>query len=187
MAKTNEKSKSVAASSPGTQPQAKEKNPWREPTGRFTFREDADGNTRAMIDPIQLAKVIGTDCPDFMNGLVLHISNSLRADPQTWDGDAAFVVGAIEGVAPTDTVEAMLATQMAAIHTATMSFAGKLAKARTLEERCSTEKSLNRLARTFTAQVEALKKHRSGPQQINVKHVHVNEGGKAIVGNVRKG
>jgi hypothetical protein len=41
------------------------------------------------------------------------------------------------------------------------------------------------LARTFAAQVEALKRYRSGGEQrMTVQHVHVAEGGQAIVGNV---
>ncbi len=44
---------------------------------------------------------------------------------------------------------------------------------------------LNKLARTFVAQMEALKKYRStGEQTIKVQHVTVNEGGQAIVGTV---
>jgi hypothetical protein len=44
---------------------------------------------------------------------------------------------------------------------------------------------LNKLARTFASQVEALKKYRSaGEQTIKVQHVTVNDGGQAIVGNV---
>jgi hypothetical protein len=47
---------------------------------------------------------------------------------------------------------------------------------------------LNKLARTFASQVEALKKYRSaGEQTIKVQHVTVNEGGQAIVGNVSQG
>ena len=47
---------------------------------------------------------------------------------------------------------------------------------------------LNKLGRTFAAQVEALKKYRSsGEQNIKVQHVTVNEGGQAIVGNVQAG
>jgi hypothetical protein len=47
---------------------------------------------------------------------------------------------------------------------------------------------LNKLARTFAAQVEALKKYRSaGEQTIRVQHVTVNDGGQAIVGNVSQG
>ena len=44
----------------------------------------------------------------------------------------------------------------------------------------------NKLTRTFwPAQVEALKRYRSGGEQkMTIQHVHVAEGGQAIVGNV---
>lgn len=46
--------------------------------------------------------------------------------------------------------------------------------------------SLNKLARTFNLQLEALKRLRSGGEQkVRVKHVHVHEGGQAIVGSVK--
>jgi hypothetical protein len=42
--------------------------------------------------------------------------------------------------------------------------------------------------RTFTSQMETLKRYRGGTQQtVKVKHVHVHEGGQAIVGNVETG
>jgi len=48
--------------------------------------------------------------------------------------------------------------------------------------------NMNKLARTFAAQVEALKKYRSaGEQTIKVQHATVNDGGQAIVGNVNQG
>lgn len=47
------------------------------------------------------------------------------------------------------------------------------------------EKAFNKLARTFTAQVEAMRKHRTGGKQtVVVQHVNVEDGGQAIVGNV---
>jgi len=49
------------------------------------------------------------------------------------------------------------------------------------------EHATNRLARNFTAQAEALRKHRNGGKsKITVEHVTVNEGGQAIVGQVQK-
>jgi hypothetical protein len=43
----------------------------------------------------------------------------------------------------------------------------------------------NKLARTFAAQAEALKRYRSGGEQkMTVQHVHVADGGQAVVGNV---
>ena len=47
---------------------------------------------------------------------------------------------------------------------------------------------MNKLARTFTTQMEALKRYRTGGEQkVTVQHVSVNEGGQAIVGNVTQG
>jgi hypothetical protein len=44
---------------------------------------------------------------------------------------------------------------------------------------------LTKLMRTYAAQMEALKRYRSGGEQkMTVQHVHVAEGGQAIVGNV---
>ena len=94
----------------------------------------------------------------------------------------------VEGIGPRDQTEAMLAAQMAAIHNATMTAARRLAHVDTIPQQDSASNMLNKLGRTFAAQVEALKKYRSsGEQNIKVQHVTVNEGGQAIVGNVQAG
>ena len=94
----------------------------------------------------------------------------------------------VRGIEPQDQIEAMLASQMAAVHLATMTFARRLAHVDNIPQQDSAERAFNKLARTFAAQVEALKKYRTGGQQhVTVKHVTVNEGGQAIVGNVSHG
>jgi hypothetical protein len=66
-----------------------------------------------------------------------------------------------------------------------MDFTMRLANANTIQQRDSAERAFNKLARTFTTQVEALKRHRTGGQQkMTVEHVHVHQGGQAIVGHV---
>ncbi|MFZ0850020.1 MAG: hypothetical protein WAO08_12540 [Hyphomicrobiaceae bacterium] len=77
---------------------------------------------------------------------------------------------------------------MAAIHNATMVAARRLSHVETIPQQDSASNMLNKLTRTFAAQVEALKRYRSaGEQTIKVQHVTVNEGGQAIVGNVSQG
>jgi hypothetical protein len=72
----------------------------------------------------------------------------------------------------------------AAVH-ATMTFARRLAHVENIPQRDSAQTAFNKLARTFAAQVEALKQYRNGGEQkMTVQHVHVAEGGQAIVGNV---
>jgi hypothetical protein len=85
-------------------------------------------------------------------------------------------------------VEAMLAAQMAAVHMATMTFARRLAHVDNIPQQDSAERAFNKLARTFTTQMDALKRYRTGGQQkVTVEHVTVNQGGQAIVGNVETG
>ena len=95
------------------------------------------------------------------------------------------MLAVIKGVEPKDQVEVMLAAQIAAIHMATMTFARRLGRVESISQQDSAERALNKLARTFAIQVEALKRHRTGGgQTVRVEHVTVNEGGQAIVGNV---
>ncbi|MGD0532847.1 MAG: hypothetical protein ABSA62_11420 [Methyloceanibacter sp.] len=84
-------------------------------------------------------------------------------------------------------VETMIAAQMAAIHVATMTFACRLNHVENIPQQDSAERALNKLARTFTTQMEALNRHRGkGQQKVTVEHVHVHEGGQAIVGHVER-
>ncbi len=99
-----------------------------------------------------------------------------------------FMLAVVKGVEPRDQVEAMLAAQMAAVHMATMTLARRLAHVENIQQQDSAERAFNKLARTFAAQVEALRRHRTGGEQkVTVEHVTVNEGGQAIVGNVSHG
>ena len=69
-----------------------------------------------------------------------------------------------------------------------MTFACRLAHVDNILLSESAERTLNKLARTFTIQMEALKRYRTGGEQkIIVQHVTIGEGGQAIVGNVTQG
>ena len=77
---------------------------------------------------------------------------------------------------------------MAAVHNATMASARRLKVAETSQQRETSGRAFNKLARTFVAQIEALKRYRTGGEQkVTVEHVTVNDGGQAIVGNVTPG
>ena len=68
---------------------------------------------------------------------------------------------------------------------ATMRMMERLTNADDTARLDSTERALNKLARTFAAQVEALKRYRTGGEQsVTVQHVSVSDGGQAIIGNV---
>ena len=55
----------------------------------------------------------------------------------------------------------------------------------TFEGRRENLNQANKLSRTYATLLEALNRHRGkGQQKVTVEHVHVHEGGQAIVGNV---
>jgi hypothetical protein len=81
----------------------------------------------------------------------------------------------------------MLAAQMAAVHEAIMTFTRRLAYVESIPQQDGAERALNKLARTFASQMEALQRYRNGGEQkVMVHQVSVNQGGQAIVGNVTR-
>ena len=94
----------------------------------------------------------------------------------------------IEAAAPTDELEGALAVQMACTHTAAMSVLAKMDSGFGTERRIAAFGSTAaRLMKAYAMQMEVLRRLRHGGQQVVcVEHVHVNDGGQAIVGNVKK-
>ncbi len=82
----------------------------------------------------------------------------------------------------------MLAAQMIGVHNIAMNFMGKATRTDRVDFMSTYMNGATKSLRTFAAQMEALKKYRTGGQQkMIVEHVHVNEGGQAIVGTVNQG
>jgi hypothetical protein len=137
------------------------------------------------VGNVLLMDALGTRDWDFLEGLLLQLADAGSKGRKVDGRTLNFMLSVVKGIAPKDQVEAMLAAQMAAVHTAIMTFACRLADVKTIPQQDSAERAFNKLARTFASQVEALKRYRSrGDQTVRVEHVTVNEGGQAIVGNV---
>lgn len=84
-------------------------------------------------------------------------------------------LAAAHGIGPTDTIEAMLAVQMVATHEAALDLLRQARGASRIPQAQSAGNTAVKLLRTFTAQVEALKRYRSkGEQRVVVQHQHVN-------------
>ena len=80
----------------------------------------------------------------------------------------------------------MLAAQLIACHHASMEcYRRAMLREQTFEGRREELNQANKLSRTYTALLESLNRHRGkGQQKVTVEHVHVHDGGQAIVGNV---
>ena len=140
------------------------------------------------VGSLLLLQALGTTNPDFANGLINQLRSALCKGKAVNAAELNQVIATVQGIGPRDETEAMLAAQMTAIHSLTMKAARQLGNVETIDQQDSSSNMLNKLARTFTGQVEALKKYRStGEQNIRVQHVNVSEGGQAIVGNVQTG
>lgn len=138
------------------------------------------------VGSLLLLQALGTTNPDFANGLITQLRSAYCKGKVVNAAKLNEVIAMVQGIGPRDETEAMLATQMAAIHDATMAAARQLGNVATIEQQDSASNMVNKLARTFTSQIETLKKYRStGEQNIRVQHVNVSEGGQAIVGNVQ--
>ncbi len=131
---------------------------------------------------------LGTVDYRFFEGVMDQVATLGQQDSSVSETASNFVMSVVAGVGPQDEIEAMLAIQMGAIHQATIMMARRLNHVKTLPQQDSAERALNKLARTFTSQVETLKRYRSkADQTVRVERVEVKEGGQAIVGNVQNG
>jgi hypothetical protein len=80
----------------------------------------------------------------------------------------------------------MIAAQLIACHNASMEcYRRAMLPEQTFEGRQENLNQANKLSRTHATLLEALNRHRGkGQQKVTGEHVHVHEGGQAIVGNV---
>lgn len=131
---------------------------------------------------------IGSTDLNFMDGFIRQVINVGSQGSEPDENGMNFILSMVRGIEPRDQLEAMLALQMAAVHNATITFSRRLAHVETLPQQDSANNALNKLARTFTTQIEALKRYRStGEQKVTVQHVTVNDGGQAVIGHVSPG
>jgi hypothetical protein len=133
-----------------------------------------------------VANTFGTGSSHFSSGVLAQLADVSRTGAEVKSTELDFMLTVVRGIGPKDETEALLAAQMAAIHNATMSTARRLNHVETIQQQDSASNSLNKLARTFAAQLEALKRYRASSEPaVKTQHVTVNDGGQAIVGNVQ--
>ncbi len=152
------------------------------------FDADDKGNL-AIYNPkgsvLALAEIANTTgCMGKDAGIVLlnQVMNLLPPDSQQ---EANALSDWMNGIAPENEVEGMLAAQMVASHYMVMKFAARASKNDTHVSIDANTKRMTKLMGAFSKHLETLQKYRNkGQQTIQVQHVQVNDGGQAIVGNV---
>jgi len=186
MSKKSEKKKDVALTK--AQLQESVSKPLR-------FQDGEDGRVKQVTPPEEAAPatVQMTGVRDSA-GITRRFLSEVAA---VWAGSGESATAAdvnsiavlLHDIAPRDAVEGLLAVEMVATHSAAMQcLTAAMSGNQTLEAAGTYINLATKLMRTYTAQIEALNKHRNKARQtVIVKHVHVHEGGQAIVGNVAQG
>jgi len=132
-----------------------------------------------------MSDALGVSDRDAMYGILRQLVKASVSGRKPDAVNLAFMISMVESIKPRDSIEAMLAAQMVAVHVMTMRCAHQLGRAEDPAQQETAGRALGKLARTFPAQIEALNRYRNnGEPAVTVQNVSVQDGGKAIVGNV---
>jgi len=138
-------------------------------------------------------KLIGGSRSDRWNNVLayqavetLWLKNS---DKETRGEQYDATVAGLIGIGPRDELEGMMAAQLLAAHNAAMEcYRRAMIREQTFEGRRESLSQANKLCRTYAVLLDALNRHRGkGQQKVTVEHVHVHQGGQAIVGAFNSG
>ncbi|MGH6987325.1 MAG: hypothetical protein ACRED9_10875 [Caulobacteraceae bacterium] len=138
---------------------------------------------------VALSDALGTTSDDFRDVQLGMLDYASRERGEARGKSAAALnasLALVEAIAPQNELEAALAVQMSGVHNLTGELLGRAKQTDRTDYIALYGGLAVKLARTFTAQVEALAKLRGGgKQQVEVRHVYVN--GNAVIGDVHAG
>jgi hypothetical protein len=137
----------------------------------------------------QLKRAAGSHCDGWNEMVINQAINALYTKGLSAEQKAEWynsTLGALVGIGPKDELEGMMAAQLIASHSAAMEcYRRAMAPDIAREIRSENLSQANKLSRTYSTLLEALNRHRGkGQQKVTVEHVHVHEGGQAVVGNI---
>jgi hypothetical protein len=144
--------------------------------------ESPHANT--LMHQLHLSDTLGTASNYFVSSALGDLEWMTR-ERTSERGDSSNKLNAalalIDAIRPQNELEGTLAQQMAGIHALTCEMLGR-AKTTDRTDHIQLYGNLAiKLARTYTAQIEALSKMRRGGEQV-VRHIHVdNRGGQAVI------
>ena len=139
---------------------------------------------------VNIQKATGTGNSVTAERLLQQAANALvwpRPKPESVGEQLIQAVATMIEIGPKTATEAMLAIQLVATHEAALMFLrNATTDDQTFEMREANAQRATRLMRLHLEQIEAMQKlkGRTAQQKVTVEHVHVHEGGQAIVGVV---
>lgn len=138
----------------------------------------------AVLNSVRIFHASGSSSVQFVGDLMLRVGEVLTLtdnhDRNECKVGAAFAM--IAAIDPQDELEATMALQMVAANESALTFFRRAARSDYIEHASAYSNMANKAMRSFALHAEALAKLRRGGEQV-VKHVHVNEGGQAVIAN----
>jgi hypothetical protein len=132
-----------------------------------------------------LMKATGTVHSSAQRHLITQATSALPNN----SGDSVIphnsLVENLSSMSPKTELEAMLSVQLISVHNFAMDFFSQLSLPTEFAE--VTDRQLNRITKLLTVfqkGIVTLEKLRQREQVIKVQHVHINQGGQAVIGNV---
>ncbi len=142
-----------------------------------------DGETKNWW--LALKAALGTKSSSFLKASLAQLQAAARLpDGPVSETGMNAALALIQATAPQNEIEGALAVQMACTHAAAMTALSRTASAgyRTASAHATTAAAL---MRSFTTQIEALRRIRSSNvHSLQVGHVQINDGGQAVIGTV---
>ena len=153
-------------------------------------KPDASNQAAVQLPKGGFKVLTGTSNPDASHELLNQLIKSLYL-PQSFGADYrdktinAALATMLE-IAPKDSLEGILATQMVSTHSTAMECLRRAAlENQTFEGRNLALSHAQKLLRLYLEQMKALNKHRGkSDQKVVIEHVNIAPGAQAIVGNV---
>ncbi|MBF0361979.1 MAG: hypothetical protein HQK49_13265 [Oligoflexia bacterium] len=134
----------------------------------------------------KLVKTFGTIDADFHSWIINQLVSVFGTDTEKLASELNAVLVVLSGISPKNELECMLAVQTCITHQLAM----ESVRRANLPDQTSEGRSINmnrsvKLMNLFLQQTEGLERLKGKiNQKIVVEHVTVNDGGKAIVGNI---
>lgn len=125
-------------------------------------------------------EALGTRSIPFLNDTLDNVMRVLSPSRDVTADQYNAALAIMAAVEPENELEATLASQMVAANDCAMRCMRGMAGSQMTDQHRMYGDLANKFMRTFTAQVEALAKLRRKGEQV-VRHVHVHEGGQAVV------
>src|SRR5262249_8216233 len=144
---------------------------------------------RPAQEPAVFKDVGGSSSDDWNQRIAVETLSTLwvkNSNAETQEKQFQAALAGLIGIRPRDELEAMMAAQLNAAHSAAIEcYRRAMIGEQTFEGRRENLNQANKLSRSFATLLDTLNRHRGkGQQKVTVEHVHVHAGGQAVVGAV---